>query len=196
MSTIRAAGRGNGQLPALVCLLLGGALAPARGADGPPRLADVLGGLERVRRLEFVQMATALAGGSDMSRPGDGWFKPSQSRYTWKWLAARYDKDRDGKVTEKELGAPAELFARLDRNGDGSVTEGDLDWSGSSLASMTFMGKFMPAIQTFQRNDRDSNGKVSRAEWDKLFDQLAKGKDFLIPEDLQELLSPPRPAGG
>src|SRR5205807_475518 len=76
---------------------------------------------------EFTAMLVHLARkGIDMG-PGDGWFKPAESRYSWKWLSARHGgKD---KIPAKEFDAPPELFARLDRDRDGSLTAADFDWS-------------------------------------------------------------------
>lgn len=166
--------------------------APAAETAAPDWTA-VQRGLDRFLGTEFGQMLTSIVWrGADMSRTS-GWFRPSQSRYTWKTFAARWDTDKDGKVTARELNAPEALFARLDRDRDGFVTAGDLDWDSSSMATRRFMMQFMPAVEAFYGIDRDNNGKVNRAEWDRLFNQLAKEKDFLTPEDLMDLLSPPRP---
>lgn len=40
----------------------------------------------------------------------------------WEVIAAREDKNRDGKVTREEFGGPAPMWQRLDRNGDGVLT--------------------------------------------------------------------------
>jgi hypothetical protein len=37
---------------------------------------------------DSAQMLAAIARGSQMG-PGAGWFHPGQSRYGWRWLAAR-----------------------------------------------------------------------------------------------------------
>src|SRR5215216_3801656 len=47
-------------------------------------------GAARLTELEFVQMLTSILNGSPMG-PGDGWFRPGQSRYGWGWLARHYD---------------------------------------------------------------------------------------------------------
>src|SRR5262249_31310361 len=89
-------------------------------ADPPPR-----------HRGEFLQMWDAIVAGSQMG-PGDGWFKPAQTRYTWDRLRTRFDRNRDGRISAAEFDGPAELFAILDRDGDGAVTADDLDWSDNS----------------------------------------------------------------
>ena len=126
--------------------------------------------------------------------PNAGWFGPAQVRYTWDRLKPR-DKNGDGRVTKDEFGGPADLFAALDRDGDGAVTADDLDWSDSSQ----YARQLGTAQQLLRRADADGNKKVSREEWDKLFDELAKGKKDIEAEDLRRVLFPPtqgRPAGG
>jgi hypothetical protein len=175
----------------LVAVLLTGRAGVGRAEEretGPVRPGAVLRGLDRVARTEFGEMfLSILARGADMG-PGRGWFHPSQSRYDWKWLAARYDRNGDGRITRDELGAADELFDRLDRDRDGAIRAADLDGGAAWRARMG------PAQGLFQQLDRDTNGKLTRAEWDQAFDRLAKGKDFLTAEDLMDLLSPPRPA--
>jgi Ca2+-binding EF-hand superfamily protein len=45
----------------------------------------------------------------------------------WRWLAERYDADRDQRITPEEHVRGEESFQRLDRDGDGAVTAADLD---------------------------------------------------------------------
>ena len=138
--------------------------------------------------LEVVEMLSAILHGSQMG-PGEGWFHPSQSRYDWKWLAARYDADRDGTITRKEFGGPAEIFDRLDRNHDGVLKADDFDWSDNSK----YAREGMPVRMWFSRIDANSNGRVSKEEWQKLFERVSKGKGYLTSDDLREAfpLSPP-----
>jgi hypothetical protein len=153
-------------------------LQPLLERSGPP-----------VAKPESVQMLSALFRGSMMG-PGDGWFGPSRLRYGWSWFSARYDADKDGRVTRKEFPGPAELFDRLDRDRDGAVTAADFDWS----ANAAFLRQTDAIGQWFAGMDTDSNGRLSRKEWQAFFDKLAKGKDHVTPEDLrQALYKPPRP---
>jgi len=177
------------------CLL---AAAPARAADpprawlNPLRYRDLtLEALSKARLPEAGEMFLALATGSEMG-PGEGWFHPGQSRYGWTWLAARYDKDRDGKITRAEFTGPADLFDRLDRDGDGVLTAADFDWSERSAYHKT--GQL--AGQWFSLLDANGNGRISKEEWEAFFQKAAKGKTYLTPEDLRRAMQLPKPPAG
>lgn len=186
-----------------VAVCLGGDGVSCRAADksSPPRdwrdplfYRDLLRrGAAEVWPREFVEMLSAVASGSQMG-PGEGWFHDGQTRYGWKWLAGRYDADRDGKVTRKEFPGPAALFDRLDRDRDGVLTAADFDWSERS----PLVRRGMPAQMWFRMIDRDSNGRISRAEWEALYQRMAGAKGYVTPEDLRDafpLAPPPRPPG-
>jgi Ca2+-binding EF-hand superfamily protein len=144
----------------------------------------------RIRVPEIVEMLWALATGGDLEG-GVGWFHAGQSRYSWDWLAARYDADHDGTITREEfLGdqkGPAELFDRLDRDGDGVLTAEDFDWSNNS----EFLKQARPIGKWFRAVDANSNGRISQQEWQNSFTKAAKGKEYLTPEDLRLMLQPP-----
>jgi hypothetical protein len=175
---------------ALGCL----ALPQSARADPPATPAKWWRNGEKIlQRYEFYQMLSAVASGSRMG-PGDGWFHPSQSRYDWKWLAARCGT-ANGSVTPREFLGPLSLFHRLDRDGNGVVTPDDFDWTDKA----PFLKQVGMARQWFGRLDRDSNGRVSRSEWDAFFEQAAKGKDHLTVDDLRLALfgtAPPPVAKG
>jgi hypothetical protein len=147
--------------------------------------------LAAVRRMEFVEMLSAVVRGSQMG-PGDGWFHPSESRYTWAWLAERCHVEQKGKIARKDFPGGAEVFDRLDRNHDGVLSAEDFDWSERSPLAR----QGMPAGQWFRMIDKNSNGRISREEWDAYFERVAKGKAYLTAEDLRDafpLAPPPRP---
>jgi hypothetical protein len=145
------------------------------------------------RIAEAVEMLLAIATGSQMG-PGEGWFHAGQSRYGWEWLARRHGVDRTGRISRKKFQGPADLFDRLDRDGDGAITAADFDWSERS----PFVRQSMQATMLFYRLDANSNGRVSRAEWEAFFKKAARGKSYLTPDDLRAALAmnPPRKPSG
>ncbi len=156
----------------------------AAGAEPPPQ----------ARLPEAVEMLWAITRGSDLMGPNDGWFHPAASRYDWTWLAKRFDADGNGKVTGEELGAK-ETFSRLDRDKDGTLTAADFDWSPSSPLAR----QAMPARNWFGRIDANSNGRISREEWEAVYARAAKEKGYLTQDDLRELFPtepPQRPGAG
>jgi hypothetical protein len=127
-----------------------------------------------------------LTRGADMGI-GLAWFHPAQSRYGWDWLASRYDQDHDGAIAPEEFPGPKPLFARLDRDHDGAITPPDLDWSDRS----EYLRRRTPLRAKFTQADTNSNGRVSREEFQALFDKAAGAKGYLTPDDLIDLITPP-----
>jgi EF hand len=139
---------------------------------------------------EFAQMlGSILIDGSNMG-PTSGWFHASESRYSWSWLAGRFDLNKDGVLTADELKGSAPLFRALDRDGDEAVTSEDLDWSPRSR----YLQGRAQARGRFARMDQNGNGRITLEEWDKAFAQATKGKRFLTQDDLADLLFPVAPA--
>lgn len=128
---------------------------------------------------EGVRMLLAIARGSDLMGPGEGWFGPAQSRYSWEWLAERHGVSiTDAISPERFLGTPT-WFRGLDRDRDGRITERDLDWSDNSFARFAYLvNRLFRSIKT--RGD----GRLTRDEWLTFFDLAADGKDYLSPDDL------------
>jgi hypothetical protein len=161
---------------------LSAAPPPQRGWLDPLRYYDQLRQTAAdLPRPEIVEMVSAIANGSQMG-PGDGWFHESQSRYSWKWLAGRYDTDHKGIILRRQFFGPSEIFDRLDRNHDGALTASDFDWSDRSLFAM----QSMPSRYWFGWIDGDSNGRITKEEWEAWFNKLSKGKGFLTQDDLRE----------
>jgi len=134
-----------------------------------------------LKRPEAADALTSILDGSMMSG-GGGWFRPSQTRYDWKWLATRHDIDVKGKISRKDWRGPRELFDGLDRDRDGFITAADLDWS-SEAAWLRQQAVFK---QWFGKLDSNSNGRVSRQEWDAFFKQIAGDKESFTPDQLQQ----------
>jgi hypothetical protein len=188
---------------ALLVVLLSSGKGSAEGR--PPEVTDAAPNFERrwleavsdhlisttgakTPRSEGVEMIEAIMKGK--MGPGQGWFHPGRSRLDWNWLAARFDADKDGNITRKEFKGSARMFDRLDRDHDGVITREDLDWSGYS----EFMRKNFMVQHWFSLLDGNSNGRISRPEWDAAFSRAARGKNHMTPEDVFRLLFPPAPA--
>jgi hypothetical protein len=137
---------------------------------------------------EIIEMIQAIVKGSQMG-PGDGWFHPGQSRFGWEWLAARHGIEPRGIIERSKFHGPPDLFQRLDRNRDGVLDATDFDWSERS----PYLRQAGLASMWYSMIDTNSNGRISREEWEAYFTKLAKGKDYLTPEDLREALTPPSP---
>jgi hypothetical protein len=168
-----------------VVVLIASRSAAAEPGDRPPSKASPI---EAVRRLEFVEMLSAVLSGQPMDG-GVGWFHPAQSRYSWKWLAEHMDANHDGAVTPEEFAGPKDLFDRLDRDRDGRLTADDFDWSDAS----PYWRQQAMARQLLRRGDADGDGKLTAEEWQALFQKAAKGQDKLTADDLRVLLFPPQP---
>jgi hypothetical protein len=81
---------------------------------------------------ENVRMLLAILRGSKMG-PNSGWFGPSQTRYTWKWLAEAHEMNAAAEtISRKSFKGTDAAFACLDRDKDGVLSAKDLDWSGKS----------------------------------------------------------------
>jgi hypothetical protein len=165
--------------------------SPSRATARPHRPLEVWRGqgFAALARIEIVEMLGALAGGSPMG-PGEGWFHAGQARYDWKWLAKRFDANNDGKIERGEFPGPEALFRRLDRDHDGVLTPADFDWSNRS----PLVQQARPAGYLFSMLDANSNGRISREEWDAFFARASRGRGYLTVDDLREAFLPPRPA--
>jgi hypothetical protein len=164
-------------------------------AEARSGLFDVAAGWDALRRgvtaqkmPEFVEMFQAILKGSQMG-PSDGWFHPSEGRFGWAWLAARHGVDPKGMIERSQFQGPPELFQALDRNRDGVLDAGDFDWSERS----PHLRQAGMARMWFSMVDTNSNGRISREEWDAYFSKIARGKDYLTPDDLRDALTPPSP---
>jgi hypothetical protein len=132
-------------------------------------------GSEAARMLATVQRG-------DQLRSGVGWYGPGQGRHGWAWFAARFDADRDGKLSRLEL--KGDPFLRLDRDRDGVVTADDFDWSDRSA----WARQSGVSLRFFRAIDENGNGKVSEEEMLDYFRKLSKEKGYLQPDDLQDAL--------
>jgi Iodothyronine deiodinase/EF-hand domain pair len=135
---------------------------------------------------EWVDMMVSILDDDQMG-PTYGWFRTavSQTRFGWPATRARYDRDKNGKITRGEFTGSDDSFARLDRDHDSMLTAADFDFSVSALAPS-------PGAMVFGRADRDGNGKVTREEIEAFFKAAdSDGQGFLSLADLQAAFSPP-----
>lgn len=182
-------------LPSLTFLLLAG-LTAAEEPKSPPKVEltpEAQAAADELTKSlpadsEAKRMLDDILKGAQLG-PTDGWFalSKSASRYSWPTLTARYDADKDGRITREELKLGEKDFQRLDRDSDGSLSERDFDWSEPTMGRS-------PANFVFGRSDQDGNGKVTAEEFAALFRQLGGDEEgFLSLDEIREQLQPPTP---
>ncbi|MFO0929583.1 MAG: deiodinase family protein [Gemmataceae bacterium] len=132
---------------------------------------------------EAVKMLVAILRGSRMA-PGDGWFGPAQTRYTFAWLAAHCGAGKVDAISREQFRGPPAAFAALDRNRDGRITAADLDWSDRN----PWVQQAYLVSRLFRQMDPDGDGRVSRDELLKFFDRAAGGKEHLTADALRDAL--------
>jgi hypothetical protein len=135
---------------------------------------------------EWLAMYADILQGSRLG-PTDGWFRKAvaQTRHSWPTVAERYDRNADGKIARSEFPGSSADFATLDRDGDSFLTEGDLTWSEHALAST-------PGFMLYMMADANSDGRVTKEEFEVLFDSNDHDKrGFLSQDELRALLNPP-----
>ena len=149
-----------------------------------PQNAEVFARLlesEWKNRPEWAIMLTDILEGKPMEA-NTGWFKPSQKKLGWQWLAAQFDKNGDAIISKKEASDFAKVFSAIDRNGDGGITRVDFDWDGIS-----HVGPSKPSEAMFFMLDRDSNGRIDQNEVMKWMASLDEEKNgYLTPDEFSQ----------
>jgi thiol-disulfide isomerase/thioredoxin len=133
---------------------------------------------------EAARMLIAILRGSQMG-PGDGWFGPADSRYSWKWLANYCGVDpAKGGIPRKSFRGPENCFARLDRNKDGVITPDELDWSERNpYVQMSYM-----ANRLFRKLNAEGNARLTKDELLQFFEKASQGKDYVSSDDFRDAL--------
>src|SRR5262249_26403050 len=144
----------------------------------------------RLPRSDALRMLLAVQRDEQLA-PGVGWYDPARRRHDWAWLAARFDRNGDGRIVRAEFTGPPEFFAQLDRDRDGAITESDLDWSQRS----PWVRQEAQALRLFREIDRDGNGRITAAEWQEYFDKKSSAQKVLTPESLRDLIAGERDKG-
>ena len=136
------------------------------------------------RAPESVRMLSALLRGGRMG-PGEGWFGPADSRYSWVWLARRCGVDPSkGGIPRKSFPGTDALFARLDRDKNGTITASDLDWSDNN----PYLQVAGMADRLFRQLNTKENGRLTKAELLRFFESVALEKDHVDADDFRDAL--------
>lgn len=132
---------------------------------------------------EAARMLMAILQGARMA-PGEGWFGPGQSRYSWHWLADAHDASDTAEIVKDQFRGNPLWFERLDRNRDGRIVAADLDWSDAN----GYVQEYLFTNDILQQVDKQRDGRLTRDEWLALFEQAAGERAHATTADLAELL--------
>lgn len=126
----------------------------------------------------------------------------------WDYLAAKYDRDGDGRVVEAEYDRAGGQFAKLDRNEDGVLDASDYPrrespsmgrgWDAMPAERKKRMGDFYSArsvVLTYFQPDPDAAG-LHRDRLVEVFDALDSDTSDSIDESEFACATDPRPWGG
>lgn len=132
---------------------------------------------------EGIRMYLTIAKGGRMG-PGEGWFGPSQGKYTWNWLAERcgVDPASSAGITREAFPGNAAWFERLDRNRDGQIARFDFDWSDDN----PWVEHAYLANRLFRQMNKTGDGRLTREQWIAFFDEAASGKEAVSASTLRE----------
>lgn len=122
---------------------------------------------------EGIRMYLSIIKGERMG-PGEGWFGPSQSTYSWAWLAKRCGiNDAEASIARDQFPGPDEWFCRLDRNRDGRIQPSDLDWADGN-PWVVHAGLI---TRLFRQMNNTGDGRMTRERWHAFFEEAAEGHD-------------------
>lgn len=139
---------------------------------------------------EAAEMLISILKGSQMGM-GDGWFHPGQSRYDWRWLAKRHGIKETESIPKSKFVGSAAVFDRLDRDKDGVLRPADF---GGANRSREAQMQAWQVNRWFRQINKAGDGRLTREEWLKFFDEAARGKDHMTYENFRESLANVQPA--
>lgn len=162
-----------------------------RAEEPPPtmssELANRLGDLidrDWDGRPPWAEMAVTILKGEAIGS-GKGWFTGSERRHDWDWLSQTFaEAAADKQIRRNEISILSKAdFDRIDTDQDGKITAADFRFTKNPL-----LEDDSPVGSIFSRLDQDSNGRLTKQEFDSWFDRSAGGADFLSVEDLRHAL--------
>ena len=152
--------------------------------DRKAAAAFLEGAYQGARPPESVRMLSALLRGGRMG-PGEGWFGPADTRYSWAWLARHCGVDpTKGAISRNSFTGSDTLFARLDRDKNGAITPSDLDWSDNN----PYLQVAGMADRLFRQMNTKENGRLTKAELLQFFESVALEKDHIDADDFRDAL--------
>ena len=132
---------------------------------------------------EAIRMLIDISHGSQML-PGEGWFGPGVSRYSYKWLLEQHQGQEGQPLSGEEFRGLPHWLNRIDRNHDGLISADDLDWSDRS----PWVQRAVIVNRFFRRMDADADSQVSEEEWNVFFRRVAQTQDAISRDDLVDAL--------
>jgi len=147
------------------------------------RVAELVAKANPAPQSEAVRMFVSILRGSNMG-PGEGWFGPCQTRYSWEWLAKHCQTDPKKGITRKQFPGTDAMFAKLDRDKSGAIEATDLDWSDRN----PYVQQAYIVNRLFRRMDPQGDGKLTASDMQEFFNRVSKGKEYLTSDDLKEVL--------
>lgn len=159
----------NAERPPSLAELKAFVLGRSWDGEAGPALADELDRVFVRQPPEAVKMLTAILRRGSRLGPGDGWFGPGQSRYTFAWLANLHGRSANVPIARGDFRGTQEQFAALDRNRDGLITADDLDWSDGH----PFVQQSSLIVRLFRQLDADGDGRVGQIDLEAFRARLA-----------------------
>lgn len=113
---------------------------------------------------EWLAMFAEILDGGQLA-PDTGWYRQAvaQTRFDWKWVENRYDRNHDHRIDRSEFSGSSNDFGRLDRDHDQSLTSSDFELAERGSARVR--GEEVFSIDSFATADRDRDGRLSVAEF-------------------------------